>query len=1021
MPAGVFSAAAGVTSHDDGPPKPVVQRLLPSLVIIVVVLMAGSGALLWHKHQKRLGETIASNASAVSRQLQMGLDQQAKGLAAAGHVIAADRTVQKALREGDVEPVLAQWRAVFETLKRQNNLTHFYFLDKNRVCLFRLHNPQKLGDLNQNLVVIEAERTGKTAAGIELGKYGTFALRVAQPVFEDGRLVGYVELGKEIEDMLQAIAAFSGNQLAAVVRKEYLNRQNWETGMGLFGREAEWDRLTRNAVIYASQGRLPDAFALWADNHAHGERNRIISFDSQDWLASAMSLKDVSGKEVGDLLIMRDITADRAAFARLLLLSGTGGGVLLAFLLGFIYVLLRRTDAGILGQQTALKESEQSYRNQFANNSAVMLLIDPEDGAIIDANAAALSFYGYPRERLLTMDITDINTLPTYKVRQAMNSVSPERGRLFPFQHRLADGSMRDVEMSLSSIQFGERIVLHAIVQDITERKRLEMELNKLAAVVHHSSEFVSLATLEGQMIYLNEAGAKTLGVSSEEIEQISILQILPEHLRAKAQDEFLPALMRQGCWEGELEYRNLRTGELINVYAMSFVINDPATGTPLYLANTSRDITERKRAEEALCKAHDELELRVQERTAELQDAYRSLQSETQKRMSLEERLRQSQKMEAIGTLAGGIAHDFNNVLAGIIGFSELVEGDLPVDSPLQRYMKRILKASFRGRDLVKQILTFSRKTEYIREPVCLSPIIDETVQLLRASLPATIEIVSDIRTAGDMVRASTVELQQILMNLATNAARAMSEKGGTLYISLTDIDFEPDSPVIDPGAEPGEYVQLTVEDTGIGMTPDVMKRIFEPFFTTRGVGEGTGMGLAVVYGIVKGLQGTIAVESEPQAGSTFRIFLPKVDAGDESQVFTHDPAPRGTERVLFVDDEDLLAELGRELLEKLGYIAVALTDSTDALNLFLSDPYSFDLVITDQTMPKLTGLNLARKLLKTRDDIPIILCTGHSDSVSPEIAKDSGIKELLMKPVGKGELTQAIRRVLDATEARG
>jgi len=385
---------------------------------------------------------------------------------------------------------------------------------------------------------------------------------------------------------------------------------------------------------------------------------------------------------------------------------------------------------------------------------------------------------------------------------------------------------------------------------------------------------------------------------------------------------------------------------------------------------------------------------------------------------LRLEDQLRQSQKMEAIGTLAGGIAHDFNNILAGIIGFSEMVEEELPGNSPLVRYMKRILQASFRGRDLVRQILTFSRKTEQVREPIPLSPIMDETWKLLRASIPATIEMVLDMKAVTDKVRASAAEVQQIVMNLATNAARSMAEKGGTLTIGLSDIDFEPDSPIIDPEVEPGEYLQLVVQDTGIGMKPDIMKRIFEPFFTTGSVGEGTGMGLAVVYGIVKSLQGTVAVESKPGLGSTFRIFLPKVSTGIELRNPAPDDIPHGTERVLFVDDEELLAELGRDILEKLGYRVTALTDSSEALKLFLSDPDAFDIVITDQTMPKMSGLHLARQLLEVRDDIPVVLCTGHSDAISSGIAKTAGIRSFLMKPLSKRELAKAIREVLDAAD---
>ena len=280
------------------------------------------------------------------------------------------------------------------------------------------------------------------------------------------------------------------------------------------------------------------------------------------------------------------------------------------------------------------------------------------------------------------------------------------------------------------------------------------------------------------------------------------------------------------------------------------------------------------------------------------------------------EEKLRQAQKMEAMGTLAGGIAHDFNNILAGIIGFTEMAAEDVADRPDVEKNLKRVLKSAMRARDLVKQILTFSRKTSYERKPLSLTPLIKETVQLLRASIPATIEIRLNISASSDTIPASPVEVQQVIMNLATNASLAMQGKGGIMEVSLTDTAFTPDSPVSEAEVMPGEYLQLAVKDTGTGMSPDVMKRVFEPFFTTREVGKGTGMGLAVVYGIVKDLQGTITVESEPGIGSTFRVLLPKVTIGAENEQMPAVQTPGGTERILFIDDEEMLVEWARPCL---------------------------------------------------------------------------------------------------------
>ena len=412
----------------------------------------------------------------------------------------------------------------------------------------------------------------------------------------------------------------------------------------------------------------------------------------------------------------------------------------------------------------------------------------------------------------------------------------------------------------------------------------------------------------------------------------------------------------------------------------------------------------------------NNDLELRVEKRTEELRKAYENLQKETGEREQAESQLRQAQKMEALGTLAGGVAHDFNNILAAMMGFSELARDAIPADSKARRDLKRVLDAGLRGRDLVRQILTFSRKTEVERKVVSLTPLVKETLTMLRASLPATIQLPLTITTNDDYVFADPIELQQIIMNLASNAAHAMQEAGGELSIELSSASFTRDSLLPDPEMEPGDYVKLTVKDTGTGMTEEVRKRIFEPFFTTRKQGMGTGMGLAVVYGVVKAHGGAVTVQSGVGQGSTFEVFLPRAQREKPKQEEIATSAlPTGTERILFVDDENWLVEAARRVLEHLGYHVTVAQNASEAWDLFLEDPWRFDLVITDQAMPGITGMALAQKMLVVREEMSIILCTGYSETVSAEKARGAGIRAFAMKPLVTRELAEIVRRVLD------
>jgi PAS domain S-box-containing protein len=429
------------------------------------------------------------------------------------------------------------------------------------------------------------------------------------------------------------------------------------------------------------------------------------------------------------------------------------------------------------------------------------------------------------------------------------------------------------------------------------------------------------------------------------------------------------------------------------------------------------REIIQRKQAEGELRKSWDELERRVEERTAELSRARVALEEEISQRKHAEEAMLRMHKMEALGTLAGGIAHDLNNILMPVMINTELALLQVPAGSSLAQSLGLVHEAATRGKELIKQIITFSRQKEQVRRPTDIAPVIRESLKFLRASIPSNVEIRDRVAANPGIVETDPGQIHQVVINLCGNAAYAMREKGGTLEVGLDNIEIDSGKGFRHLGLKPGPYLRLTVRDTGYGMDRKVMHRAFDPFFTTKKAGEGSGMGLAVVAGIVRSHEGAIDLESEEGKGTTFQILLPRSKSECSREPILSDSLPRGDESVLLVDDEEIQVDTVRRTLERLGYRVTGTTNPLEALELFRARPEAFDLVIVDQMMPHLTGDRLAERLLSIRSDIPIILSTGFSEVVSEEEAKAAGIREFVMKPYSIGEIATKIRLALRRT----
>ena len=397
----------------------------------------------------------------------------------------------------------------------------------------------------------------------------------------------------------------------------------------------------------------------------------------------------------------------------------------------------------------------------------------------------------------------------------------------------------------------------------------------------------------------------------------------------------------------------------------------------------------------------------------------YIDVERDVTRQVKLEAELHQSQKLEAIGTLAGGIAHDFNNIIAGIIGFTEIMMEDTPMENPMHRRLSMVLKGAHRGKTLVDQILSFSRKRRTGMKPVSLARVIEETTEALRSRLPAGVELRRNIVNRDSMILGDYVQVHQMLTNLYANALYAMREQGGLLDINLDRVDH---GEMVFSSSEEMRgkpWVRLTVRDTGCGMEESTVERIFEPFFTTRAPGEGSGMGLSVVHGIVRRHDGVIRVESEPAKGTVFHLFFPECEGGPEAETEESADLPGGTEKVLVVDDEVLITEMSRQRLERLGYKVATAASARDALGILGSGNERIDLVITDYSMPEATGIDLARALAGTRPEIPVILCSGLNEVVAEGDIKTFGVADFFMKPVGKREFARLVRAVLDRARA--
>ena len=606
-----------------------------------------------------------------------------------------------------------------------------------------------------------------------------------------------------------------------------------------------------------------------------------------------------------------------------------------------------------------------------------------ENGRIVYTNAACKRFCGYTKKEMVGLNLKELFDLTSSQNSQIHQCLKEETSRNFEATAIKKDGSLLPVHISISPLRSeASPRGCTLIASNISERKK-----SQKALIDSHIRFLMVLDSIDAD-IYVSD------------LETYEVL-LTNRHMRESFGEDLVGKTCHQVFRNESIPCSHCTNDKLLDSDGNPAGVcvwegKNPITGK--WYINYDRAV-----------KWVDGRFVRLQIAT----DISRIKDLEKES-LRIQAQLQQAQKMEAIGTLAGGIAHDFNNILSAVIGYTEIALADIPEDTSQHRNLQEVLKAGNRARDLVKQILTFSRQTEQELKPVQIDQIVRETLKLLRASLPTTVKISQEIQS-DSAVLADSTQIHQVIMNLCTNAAHAMRAKGGRLNIDLSDVVLGGSFLEQHPDLSPGVYIKLRVIDTGHGMQKAILDRIFDPFYTTKERGEGTGMGLAVVLGIVKSHGGTITVESEEGKGSTFNVFLPVILREIDHKVRTNEPIPTGTERILFIDDEKSLVDLGQQILERLGYKVTIRTSSVEALELFIEQPDKFDLIITDMTMPNMTGDDLAGELMNIRADIPVILCTGYSERISKERAHDLGIKEFILKPIVMRELAKTVRSVLD------
>ncbi len=974
-------------SRTDATAKPIQRRLMIPLAAMLLLLIGTFGFLLVKQQKDNLNQYSLDKLKTASADMKTLLAEQSQTLEALGQVLIQDPRLRAALKARDRKRLLANYQAVFTKLKTDHGLTHFYFISTDRVCLLRVHKPEKHGDLIDRFTMLEAKRSGRTAAGIELGPLGTFTLRSVQPVYDGNALIGYLELGKEIEEILNYLHKKDNIDITVVIHKDALHRATWEAGMKMLNREADWSYFTSDVLIYSSLSRFPVELEhfIGKGRHKHNQVSKEEVFSGQPWKISVIPLLDVSGTNVGDMLILYNISAAKASYHQVMIIAIGAGLLILGLLFGFLFILLGRIDRSIIIQHTALRNSEEKFR-ALAITSPTAIFIH-QQGTFVYANPAALEISGFTLDEILQMKFWE---LVHPDIREQVKNFGQQReartGADIPQRYEMKiitkQGDIKWLDFNAATIEFNGKPAIMGNVIDITDRKNGENELlsekERLAVTLSSIGDGVIAVDLSGKITLMNAAAEEITGWTAD----IALGRNLAVILSLTTENNSEPPvdLSRQVQKTGAPCYRQ----ELVSIYSddgEEKIIADSAApirnqdGKIIGIIIVIRDITEKVR---------------------------------------IRKELETSQNLESIGLLAGGIAHDFNNLLTAIYGNISLAKMYPDDKNKVFHYLDKTENSLAQAKALTEQLLTFAKGGSPVKQLVNIGPLLEEIAKFsLRGSKT---NLQTDIAADLWLAEVDTGQFSQVINNLAINANQAMPS-GGTLTIKAENMLLSPME--IIPEKENDYYIKITVADQGFGISQKHLDKIFAPYFTTKH--EGSGLGLATVYSIIKNHHGQIKAESEVGKGSTFTILLPASGATAESNIEAQDSTETGqtgSGKILIMDDEEVVREICGEMIVAMGHTVDYAANGQEALEKYqqsMGEQQPFDLVIMDLTIPGgMGGKETISKLLKIDPQAKAIVSSGYSHDDVMANYQDYGFHGVAAKPYLFSDLNKVIQNLI-------